>query len=389
MTSAISFTVQHTSGHGRAATLATTHGDVPTPAFMPVATQGSVKGVTPEEVRALGSHIVLANAYHLYLRPGPDTIERLGGLHTFMGWDGPILTDSGGFQVFSLGGLRRVTDDGVEFTSHIDGSRHAVSPEGAMHYQEALGVDVAMALDQCPAFGDSEENVRLAMERTHRWAERCRIAHTRPDQALFGIVQGGHDLEQRAASAATLTSIDFDGYAIGGLSVGEPRDTMHRIGSFTAPLLPEDKPRYLMGVGSPLDLVEAVGWGIDMFDCALPTRVARHGGIYRADGRIAITSAKYREGAGPLEDGCDCYACTHFTAAYVHHLFRAKELLAGRLATLHNLHFYQRLMAQLREAIAADTLAAFQRDFRARYTPSDDSARLTQLGKWAAGRRGT
>ncbi len=389
MTSAISFTVQHTSGAARAATLTTTHGNVPTPAFMPVATQGSVKGVTPEEVRTLGSHIVLANAYHLYLRPGSDTIERLGGLHTFMGWDGPILTDSGGFQVFSLGGLRRVTDDGVEFTSHIDGSRHVVSPEDAMHYQEALGVDVAMVLDQCPAFGDDDENVRLAMERTHRWAERCRTSHTRPDQALFGIVQGGHDLERRAASAATLTGIDFDGYAIGGLSVGEPRDTMHSIGAFTAPLLPANKPRYLMGVGSPLDLVEAVGWGIDMFDCALPTRVARHGGIYRADGRIAITSAKYKEDTGPLEDGCDCYACANFTAAYVHHLFRAKELLAGRLATIHNLRFYQRLMAQLREAIVADTLAGFQADFRARFTPSDDTARIAQLGKWAASRNGS
>ena len=389
MTSAISFTVQHTSGAARAATLTTTHGNVPTPAFMPVATQGSVKGVTPEEVRTLGSHIVLANAYHLYLRPGSDTIGRLGGLHTFMGWDGPILTDSGGFQVFSLGGLRRVTDDGVEFTSHIDGSRHVVSPEDAMHYQEALGVDVAMVLDQCPAFGDNDENVRLAMERTHRWAERCRTSHTRPDQALFGIVQGGHDLERRAASAATLTGIDFDGYAVGGLSVGEPRGTMHSIGAFTAPLLPANKPRYLMGVGSPLDLVEAVGWGIDMFDCALPTRVARHGGIYRADGRIAIISAKYKEDTGPLEDGCDCYACANFTAAYVHHLFRAKELLAGRLATIHNLRFYQRLMAHLREAIVADTLAGFQADFRARFTPSDDTARIAQLGKWAASRNGS
>jgi queuine tRNA-ribosyltransferase len=389
MTSAISFTVHHTSGQARAATLTTTHGDVPTPAFMPVATQGSVKGVTPDEVRALGSHIILANAYHLYLRPGADTIERLGGLHKFMGWDGPILTDSGGFQVFSLGGLRKVSDTGVEFTSHIDGSRHVVSPEDAMHYQEALGVDIAMALDQCPAFGDNDDNVRLAMERTHRWAERCRIAHTRPDQALFGIVQGGHDLEQRAASAATLGDIGFDGYAVGGLSVGEPRDTMHQVGSFTAPLLPEDKPRYLMGVGSPLDLVEAVGWGIDMFDCALPTRVARHGGIYRATGRVAITTARFTEDMGPLEYGCDCYACTRFSVAYVHHLFRAKELLAGRLATIHNLRFYQRLMAQLREAIAADTLADFQDEFRSRFTPSDDTARLAQLGKWSASRNGS
>ena len=386
MKSAISFKVQNTSGQARAATLTTGHGDVPTPAFMPVATQGSIKGVTPDEVRALGSNIILANAYHLYLRPGSDTIERLGGLHAFMGWDGPILTDSGGFQVFSLGGLRRVTDEGVEFRSHIDGSLHLVSPEDAMRYQEVMGVDIAMVLDQCPAYGDNDEKVRRAMERTHQWSERCRAVHNKPDQALFGIVQGGHNLEQRAASASILTDMHFDGYGVGGLSVGEPREIMHRVGSFTAPLLPKSKPRYMMGVGSPLDLVEAVGWGIDMFDCALPTRVARHGGIYRAEGRIDITSAKYREDTGPLEDGCDCDVCNHFTAAYIHHLFRAKEFLAGRLATLHNLRFYQRLMAQLREAIVKDTLVSFQGDFRACYTPSDDAARLTQLGKWAASR---
>ena len=386
MPSTITFTVHHTSGQARAATLTTGHGDVPTPAFMPVATQGSIKGVTPEEVRTLGSNIILANAYHLYLRPGSDTIERLGGLHAFMGWDGPILTDSGGFQVFSLGGLRRVTDEGVEFRSHIDGSLHVVSPEDAMRYQEAMGVDIAMVLDQCPSYGDDDEKVRLAMDRTHQWSERCRAAHTKPDQALFGIVQGGHNLEQRAKSVSILTDINFDGYGVGGLSVGEPREIMHRVGSFTAPLLPKDKPRYMMGVGSPLDLVEAVGWGIDMFDCALPTRVARHGGIYRATGRIDITSAQYREDTGPLENGCDCAACNHFSAAYVHHLFRAKELLAGRLATLHNLRFYQRLMAQLREVIVKDTLVNFQEGFRERFTPSDDAARLNQLGKWAASR---
>ena len=386
MPSAITFTVHHTSGQARAATLTTGHGDVPTPAFMPVATQGSIKGVTPEEVRALGSNIILANAYHLYLRPSSDTIERLGGLHAFMGWDGPILTDSGGFQVFSLGGLRQVTDEGVEFRSHIDGSLHVVSPEDAMRYQEAMGVDIAMVLDQCPSYGDDDEKVRLAMDRTHQWSERCRAAHTKPDQALFGIVQGGHNLEQRAKSVSILTDINFDGYGVGGLSVGEPREIMHLVGSFTAPLLPKDKPRYMMGVGSPLDLVEAVGWGIDMFDCALPTRVARHGGIYRATGRIDITSAQYREDTGPLEDGCDCAVCNRFSAAYVHHLFRAKELLAGRLATLHNLRFYQRLMAQLREAIVKDTLVSFQEGFRERFTPSDDAARLNQLGKWAASR---
>jgi len=386
MPSAITFTVHHTSGQARAATLTTGHGDVPTPAFMPVATQGSIKGVTPEEVRALGSNIILANAYHLYLRPGSDTIERLGGLHAFMGWDGPILTDSGGFQVFSLGGLRRVTDEGVEFRSHIDGSLHVVSPEDAMRYQEVMGVDIAMVLDQCPSYGDNDEKVRLAMERTHRWSERCHAAHNKPEQALFGIVQGGHNLEQRAHSVSVLTDMNFDGYGVGGLSVGEPRETMHRVGSFTAPLLPKSKPRYMMGVGSPLDLVEAVGWGIDMFDCALPTRVARHGGIYRAAGRIDITSAQYREDTGPLEDGCDCAVCNHFSAAYVHHLFRAKELLAGRLATLHNLRFYQRLMAQLRQAIVKDTLVSFQEGFRERFTPSDDAARLNQLGKWAASR---
>lgn len=387
MSASFDFRVLAASGGARAGVLSTSHGDAPTPAFMPVATQASVKALTPDDVRAVGASIVLANTYHLALRPGLETMARMGGLHAFMGWDGPILTDSGGYQVYSLGGLRRVTDDGVRFASHLDGSPLSLTPEEAVQAQEVLGSDIAMVLDECTGYGASERDVRRAMERTHRWARRCLEARSRPDQALFGIVQGGHDMALREESAAAVTALGFDGYAVGGLSVGEPKALHHRIAAHTAPLLPADRPRYLMGVGSPDDLVEAVAFGYDLFDCALPTRVARNGGIYRADGRIDVTTARFRTESGPLEEGCDCLTCRSFSAAYVHHLFRARELLAYRLATVHNLRFYQRLMARLREAVQAGTFEEVRRAFHTAYTPTDESVRLEQRRRWEAARR--
>jgi queuine tRNA-ribosyltransferase len=334
--------------------------------------------------------MLLANTYHLSLRPGIQVVERLGGLHAFMGWDGPILTDSGGFQAYSLGNLRRVTDDGLLFTSHLDGSQRHLSPEEAVHSQEALGADIIMALDQCIAYGADDAAVRQATERTHRWARRCREARTRPDQALFGIVQGGHDLAAREESAAVVTGMDFDGYAVGGLSVGEPKALTYRVAAHTAPLLPQDRLRYLMGTGSPEDLVEAVAAGYDLFDCALPTRVARHGGVYTSRGRFDVTQARFQAEAGPLEPGCDCLACHAFSAAYLHHLFRARELLAYRLASVHNLRFYQRLMATMRQAVVEGRFQAFRQAFHAAYTPADEAARLAQRGLWqrAQTRRG-
>ncbi len=387
MVDSVSFQVLAASGGARAGVLSTPHGDAPTPAFMPVATQASVKTLTPDDVRAVGASILLANTYHLSLRPGLETMARMGGLHAFMGWDGPILTDSGGYQVYSLGGLRRVTDDGVRFSSHLDGSRLSLTPEEAVRAQEVLGSDIAMVLDECTGYGASERDVRRAMVRTHRWARRCLEARTRPDQALFGIVQGGHDTALRQESAEAVTSLGFDGYAVGGLSVGEPKELHHSIAAHTAALLPPERPRYLMGVGSPEDLVEAVAFGYDLFDCALPTRVARNGGIYHAGGRYDVTTARFRTEPGPLEEGCDCLTCRSFSAAYVHHLFRARELLAHRLATVHNLRFYQRLMARLREAVLAGTFEELRRAFHSAYTPTNEEVRLEQRRRWEAARR--
>ena len=384
--SAVAFRVQATHGQARAGAMSTPHGEVPTPAFMPVASQASVKALTPQEVRATGAHILLANTYHLYLRPGVEIVEELGGLHAFMGWDGPILTDSGGFQAYSLGPLRRITEDGIVFTSHIDGSQHRFFPEDAVRHQEALGADIVMALDQCIAYGAEDEEVRGAMERTHRWARRCREVHRSGSQALFGIVQGGHDPALREESAAFVTGLDFDGYAAGGLGVGEPKEVLYRLAAYTAPLLPPDRPRYLMGVGSPEDLVEAVAFGYDLFDCALPTRVARTGAFYRADGRHDVTVACFRHEDGPLEADCDCATCQTFTAAYIHHLFRARELLAYRLTTVHNLRFYQRLMARLRESILDGSFDALRQAFHRAYTPANEEARLGQREQWLEAR---
>ena len=386
MSPPLSFQLTRTSTAARAGVLATPHGEVPTPAFMPVATQGSVKALTPDDVRAVGASIILGNAYHLYLRPGVDLVGNLGGLHTFTGWDGPILTDSGGFQAFSLGPLKVVTDDGVRFRSHIDGSEHYFTPEAATRYQEALGADIIMCFDQCIAYGESREAVRQAMERTHRWAARCKETHLESGgsehRALFGIVQGGVFPELRTESALHITSLDFDGYAVGGLAVGEAKEPMYEVTEQVGKLLPGDKPRYLMGVGSPEDLVECVARGIDLFDCALPTRVARNGGLFTREGRVDITARRFREEAGPLQEDCDCYACRSFSTAYLHHLFKSKELLGLMLASIHNLRFVLRLMEEMRSAVVGDKFQGFRNSFLATYKPTDESTRLSQKEAW-------
>ncbi|UCB42636.1 MAG: tRNA guanosine(34) transglycosylase Tgt [Dehalococcoidales bacterium] len=366
----------------RTAELVTPHGAVPTPVFLPVGSQGSVKTLTPNEVRDTGMNMLLANTYHLYLRPGIPAVERAGGLHKFMAWDGPILTDSGGYQVFSLAGLRRVNDEGVVFRSHIDGSEHTFTPELSVQYQESLGADIIMVFDECSAAGSSYDRLEQALKRTHRWAERCLKSQRRCDQALYGIVQGGVFPELRKRSVEFLTSLDFPGYAIGGLSVGEPKQSTYDVAGETAALLPEDKPRYLMGVGSPEDLVECVSRGIDIFDSALPTRVARNGALYTPSGRINIFNAQFSELQQPIDATCSCYTCRTFSAAYLHHLFKAKELLAYRLATIHNLTFISKLMRQMRETILDGTFLSFREDFLVNYQPTDEITRLDQKQKW-------
>ena len=335
------------------------HGEVATPAFMPVATHGSVKGLTPAEIRTTGAEMILSNAYHLWLRPGCDVIAGVGGLHRFMGWDGPILTDSGGYQIFSLAALAKVTDDGVSFRSHIDGSSHVLTPEAAIAAQERLGSDVAMILDECPPGDADRTTVAAAAERTARWAERAAAARQRSDQAVFGIVQGGTHPDLRAESARTMVGIGFDGYALGGLSVGEPRADTWQVAATTAPHLPADKPRYFMGAGTPVDLVHLVGAGIDLFDCVLPTRMARNGTLFTSRGPVVIRHACHTDDPRPLDEACDCYTCRHFSRAYLRHLVMAREPLAVTLNTLHNVTYYQRLMAQMRTAIASDTFAVF------------------------------
>ena len=388
------FQLHHTDGAARAGELETPHGKALTPFFMPVATQATVKGLTPEEVRDVGAQVVLSNAYHLYLRPGVETVVNLGGLHKFMGWDGPILTDSGGFQAFSMGPLRKVSDDGIRFRSHIDGSEHNFTPELATANQEGLAPDIAMCFDQCIAYGASEKQVRQAMERTHRWAQSCFDAHQSSatgapsGQALFGIVQGGTFPELRDESARAISAIPFHGYAVGGLAVGENKEDMYRFTGQVAKVLPEDKPRYLMGVGSPEDLVEGVARGIDMFDCALPTRVARNGNLFTQEGRVDITKARYAEQQGPLDETCDCYTCRNYSAAYLRHLFRAKELLGLRLASIHNLRFVLALMERIRASILEKRFNAFRRDFLDRYQPTNEAARQAQKEQWLQTRGG-
>ena len=371
----------------RVGTLTTLHGSVSTPVFMPVGTQATVKTLTPEELKSLDVGIILANTYHLFLRPGTEIISNLGELHGFMGWDGPILTDSGGFQVFSLGHLRRITDEGALFRSHIDGSEHFLTPEVAIEAQEALGADIIMVLDECPAYGEDIRNIKRAMERSHLWARRSLQKHRRNGQYLFGIVHGGTFVELRKQSVDFLTSLDFPGYALGGLSLGEPKEITHSILEETIPLLPEDKPRYLMGVGSPEDLVECVARGVDMFDCALPTRLARNGAVFSQNRRCNILNARFREEKGPIDPDCDCYTCSNFSSAYLHHLFKCEELLAYRLATIHNLRFLMNLMEKIQQTILDGTFNSFKEDFLQRYEPTDAEVRAEQKHKWLKARR--
>ncbi len=370
----------------RAAELITPHGIVPTPVFLPVGSQATVKTLTPEELKDIGIPMVLANTYHLYLRPGIDVIEKVGGLHKFMAWDRPILTDSGGYQVFSLAALRQVSDDGVIFRSHIDGSEHFITPELIIQFQEALGADVIMVLDECPANDASFEKVQMAMKRTHQWAERCQRAQRRSDQTLYAIVQGGVFPQLRHQSAEYLTSLDFSGYAIGGLSLGEPKRVTLTMIEETVALLPETKPRYLMGVGSPEDLVEGVARGIDIFDSALPTRIARNGALFTWQGRHNISNAVYRQMDQPIAPGCDCYTCRTFSAAYLHHLFSCGELLGYRLATIHNLNFIHNLMQKIRSAILGGTFNSLKDNFQTSYQPTDEPTRLDQKQKWLKSR---
>ncbi len=377
-----------TKTRARAGMLKTPHGLVPTPVFLPVGSQGTVKTLTPDELESLGVSMVLANTYHLYLRPGMDIIGKLGGLHKFMGWDGPILTDSGGFQVFSLGHLRRINDEGVLFRSHIDGSEHFLTPDLAIELQEQLGADIIMVLDECPPFGENKESIRRAMERSHLWAERCRKKHGQRRQALFGIVHGGTFPELRRKSAKFITSLDLPGCAIGGLSLGEPKEVMHAMLDETMPLLPEYKPRYLMGVGSPEDLVECVAHGVDMFDSALPTRLGRNGAVFTQHRRYNIGNARFKQKKGPIDSNCDCYTCQTFSAAYLHHLFKVQELLAYRLATIHNVRFIMRLMEQIRRSIIDGTFDGFRDTFLSSYQPTDAETRVEQKRKWLNARQG-
>jgi queuine tRNA-ribosyltransferase len=357
----IAFQTTGTDGNARSGVLSTAHGEVATPAFMPVGTAGTIKGVTPEELRECGAAIVLSNTYHLYLRPGHDVVRDLGGLHRFMNWDGPILTDSGGYQVFSMADLRRVDDDGVEFRSHLDGSLHRLTPETSMEIQAALGSDIAMTLDECPALPAPPDAVRTAVERTTRWAKRSRDSYRGPG-SVFGIVQGGTDPELRRRSAGELLDLDFPGYAIGGLSVGESPDAMIETAALTAELLPADRPRYLMGVGRPQDLVDAVAVGLDLFDCVMPTRNARNGSLFTRQGKIIIKQSRFRRDPKPLDEECSCYTCRRYSRAYLRHLFLSKELLSSRLNTIHNLSYYLGLMTRIRAAIAGGRFETFRRD---------------------------
>jgi queuine tRNA-ribosyltransferase len=376
------FRLLKTGDGARAGELYTAHGTVPTPVFMPVGSQATVKTLTPREIEQLGFNMVLANTYHLYLRPGVEVIKKLGGLHAFMAWDGAVLTDSGGYQVFSLAPLRRIDDEGVTFRSHIDGSEHFLTPELAVGYQETLGADIIMVLDECPAHDAPESKIRESLSRTHHWAERCRQAHQQEGQALYAIVQGGMYPELRRKSADTLAALDFPGYAIGGLSIGEPKEVTLAMVEETTPRLPVDKPRYLMGVGSPEDIVNGVARGIDMFDSALPTRVARNGALFTRQGRINIRNTAFTDMERPVAPDCQCYTCRNFSAAYLSHLFRSGELLALRLATLHNLTFISKLVRDIQSAIMNDTFGVFQKEFLDSYRPTDEQMRFEQKQKW-------
>lgn len=347
----------------RAGVLHTPHGDIPTPIYMPVGTQAVVKAMTAEEMKGLEAMIILSNTYHLHLRPGEEIIKKAGGLHKFMGWDRPILTDSGGYQVFSLENLRKIKEDGVHFRSHLDGSALFMGPEESMAIQEALGADIAMAFDVCSPYPCDYQTAKENMERTHRWAQRCQQAHTRPDQALFGIIQGAFEKDLRIQSVKELREMDFVGYGIGGLSVGEPKDVMYDMLDAMQPYYDIDKPRYLMGVGTPDCLIEGVARGIDMFDCVLATRIARNGTLLTRHGRMVIKNKKYEEDFAPIDEACDCFACTHHSRAYIRHLFKAGEITGARLCTIHNLRYLIKLMQEVREAILTDTLHEYRDEF--------------------------
>ncbi len=349
--------------NARTGRLVTAHGAVQTPAFMPVGTQGALKALLPSQAETQGVEMILANTYHLYLRPGSDTIRAAGGLHRFMGWRKPILTDSGGFQVYSLAKLRKITSEGVLFQSHIDGSRHLLTPETALAVQETIGSDIMMCLDECTPYPCSGKETEASMKLTAEWAARTRKHKKADDRALFGIVQGGTYPELRRRAAEQIVAVGFDGYAIGGVSVGEPRKLMYEITEETAPLLPEDRPRYLMGVGTPEDIVRCVGYGIDMFDCVLPTRCARHGLLFTNEEKVVIKHARYRDDQEPPDRDCDCHTCRNFSRAYLRHLFVAGEILALVLNTIHNVRYYMRLMERIRSAVEEDRYADFQKEF--------------------------
>ncbi len=362
--------MQAVCGAARAGVLHTPHGPVETPTFMPVGTKGTVKGLSPRDLEEIGAGIVLGNTYHLYLRPGPEVVREAGGLHRFTGWSGPMLTDSGGYQVFSLAAIRRLSEEGVEFTSVYDGSVHAFTPELAVRVQEALGADVAMVLDECPPADAGRDYHAASLRRTARWAARCKKAHSRPDQALFGIVQGGLYPDLREESLQRTLELDFDGYAVGGLSVGEPRERMLEILSLLVPRMPGDRPRYFMGIGDPVGILEVISLGVDMFDCVLPTRLARHGTALTSVGRLNLKNARYRRDFGPLDPDCPCEACAGFSRAYLSHLVRENELLGHRLVSLHNVAFVTRLCRSARREILSGTYGEWMRAWISRYTAS-------------------
>ncbi len=351
----------------RAGELVTPHGVIPTPVFMPVGTQAAVKAMSPDELRTIDAKIILSNTYHLFLRPGADLVAQAGGLHRFMNWDRPILTDSGGFQVFSLAGINKIQDDGVEFQSHLDGTKYFMTPELATETQEKLGSDIAMCFDQCLKLPCTRQGAEAAVARTLRWAERCKASHRREDQALFGIVQGGLYDDLRASCAEELAAMDFPGYGIGGLSVGESHEEMYRCLDELMPHMPAHKPRYLMGVGHPANLIEGIARGIDMFDCVLPTRNGRTGTIFTREGKINIKNLCYADDFSPLDSQCDCYACRNFTRAYIRHLYKAGEILAVRLLSWHNIHFLVHLVAGARKAIVEGRFPQYRREFMTTY----------------------
>lgn len=378
----LEFAVQKTDldGKARRGTLRTSRGTIETPVFMPVGSLGTVKGTDPDDLQRLGYRLILNNAYHLYLRPGHEVVAELGGLHAFTAWPGAILTDSGGFQVFSLAKLCKVTDEGVTFQSHVDGSLHHITPERAMEIQEALGADIIMAFDECVALPSPREKVLDALARTDRWARRCQASRRRTDQALFGIVQGGHDAELRGQAARDLVSIGFDGYAVGGLSVGEEKSVMYRMLEATVPELPANRPRYLMGVGMPEDLVEGVARGIDLFDCVVPSRHGRTGWLFTSFGRVLIKNARYKRDERPIDPDCRCSVCTRYSRAYLHHLFLVKEMLGVRLNTLHNLFYYADLMQRIRQALEDGTFASFRQEFHVKRASPEEEMVEYSLG---------